>query len=232
MTSASPPSCNVSSFPRSQRPKLWCVLWSQLWADRKLPRVLGSDEPPYSCQPLAVSWDITEISSLHWLRVLTKPQQWFPGGLAAEFPSIPYHLGKKKTYDEFPLSQNLIHWKHCSFFKKLFYCYSSTVVCIFLKVLFLLYFPLPFNPLIPLYPLPPPPIPSPPPCNHHTVVHVHESFLFFARSLHPWLPLNKSCQLAFYESVSILLVNLFCSLDYTYEWNYMVFTFLWLVYFT
>ena len=35
-----------------------------------------------------------------------------------------------------------------------------------------------------------------------------------------------------YESVSILFVSLFCSLDSTYEWNHMVFVFLWLAYFT
>ena len=39
------------------------------------------------------------------------------------------------------------------------------------------FFPLPFSPLTP-----------PPPSNHHTVVHVHESFFLFAQSLHPHSP--------------------------------------------
>ena len=48
--------------------------------------------------------------------------------------------------------------------------------------LFYCMFPLPFSPLtLPL------------PCNHHTVVHVHESFFLFAQSLHS---LNAPSQLS------------------------------------
>ena len=53
--------------------------------------------------------------------------------------------------------------------------------------------------LVPLY--------LPPPSNHHTVVHVHESFFLFAQSLHPLTshPLAVIL-LSIYESVPIFLV--------------------------
>ena len=46
--------------------------------------------------------------------------------------------------------------------------------------------------------------------------------------------LSDSCQsvLFIYESVPILFVSLFCSLDSTFKWNHMVLVFLWLAYFT
>ena len=44
----------------------------------------------------------------------------------------------------------------------------------FIYLFFIVYFPLPFSPLGP-----------PSPCNHHTGVHVHESFFLSAQSLHP-----------------------------------------------
>ena len=54
-------------------------------------------------------------------------------------------------------------------------------------IIFITFFPLPFSA----------------PSNHHTVAHVHESFFFFAQSLHP-LTAPTSSQLFFiYESVSI-----------------------------
>ena len=86
---------------------------------------------------------------------------------------------------------------------------------------FIVFFPLPFISLIS-------PSPTPTPSNHHTLV--HESFFLFAQSLHllPSPPL--SCHPALYESVFILLVSSVCSLDSTYEWNDMVFVFLWLAY--
>ena len=43
---------------------------------------------------------------------------------------------------------------------------------------FIIFFPSPFSPLYP-----------PTPSNHHTAVHVHESFFLFAQSLCPYLPL-------------------------------------------
>ena len=55
------------------------------------------------------------------------------------------------------------------------------------------FFPLPFRPLY---------LPS----NHHTVVHVHESFFLFAQSLHPVpFPLLAVILLSIYDSVSIFL---------------------------
>ena len=44
----------------------------------------------------------------------------------------------------------------------------------FFNLIFIVFFHLVFSPLMPL-----------PPSNHHTVAHVHESFFFFAQSLHP-----------------------------------------------
>ena len=45
---------------------------------------------------------------------------------------------------------------------------------------------------------------------------------------------SDSCRsvLCIYESVSVLVAGLFCSLDPTYKWNYTVLIFLWLAYFT
>ena len=58
---------------------------------------------------------------------------------------------------------------------------------------------------------------NPFPCNHYTVVHVHEPFSLFSQSLHP-LPSSLSCHLlSIYESVSIQLVSSVCSLDSPYE---------------
>ena len=78
--------------------------------------------------------------------------------------------------------------------------------------------------LVPLY--------GPRPCNRHTVVHVHKSFVFFAQPFHSLCSPRLSCHCALCESVSILLLSSVCSLDPTCEWNLMVFAFLWLAYFT
>ena len=75
--------------------------------------------------------------------------------------------------------------------------------------------------LVPLY--------SPSPRNHHTVVHVHESFFLFTESRHPLKSPTFSCHsLSTYESISILLVSSVCSLDSKYEWNQMVYIHVWL----
>ena len=79
--------------------------------------------------------------------------------------------------------------------------------------IFIVFFPLPFSPFI-----------LPPTSNHHTVVHVHESFFLFAQSLHP--SPRHSCQPVLYESVSILLVSSDCSLESTYEGHHTAFVFL------
>ena len=76
------------------------------------------------------------------------------------------------------------------------------------------FFPLPFSALILLSP-----------SNHHTVVHIHESFFLFAQPLHP-LTSQCSCHLlSIYESVPIFLVSSVCELDSTHEWNHRVFVF-------
>ena len=68
------------------------------------------------------------------------------------------------------------------------------------------------------------PLYTPRPTNHHTVVHVHESFFLFAHSLHPLTFCPTSCHLfSIYESVFVLLVSSVCSLGSTYEWDHMVF---------
>ena len=62
------------------------------------------------------------------------------------------------------------------------------------------FFPLPFSPLIPLSS-----------SNHHTVVHVHESFFLFAQSLHLQpspLPQLSSCSPSMSVSIFCLLVQL------------------------
>ena len=69
--------------------------------------------------------------------------------------------------------------------------------------------------------------------NYHTVVCVCELFFFlpfFAWSLNSPNPLQNSLP-CICESVCSLLVSSVCSLDFTYEWNYMVFVFLWQAYF-
>ena len=101
------------------------------------------------------------------------------------------------------------------FFLLLFYfiCY----------LIFIVIFPLPFSPLIPLSHH-----------NYHTVVHVPESFFLFAQSFHLFTsprPLAVIL-LSIYGSVPIFLVSSICSLDSTYDWDHTVFVFLWLAYFT
>ena len=69
--------------------------------------------------------------------------------------------------------------------------------------------------------------------HYHTVLHVHESFPFCSIPLPAALPpLLAAILLPIYKSVSIVLVHSVFSLDFTYEWNHMVFVFLWLAYFT
>ena len=51
-----------------------------------------------------------------------------------------------------------------------------------------------------------------PPSNHHTVVHVHEFLLLFAKSLHPCLAV-----ILLSESVYILLVSSVCSFESSYK---------------
>ena len=91
--------------------------------------------------------------------------------------------------------------------------YHSTCVCIlnhlsinwfsfFLKFMwyfffFIIFFPLPFSSLMPT-----------PPHNHHTVVHVHESFFLFAQSLYPY-PL--SCHPALHLWVCLYFACYFSS---------------------
>ena len=100
--------------------------------------------------------------------------------------------------------------------------YLLSLFCFVLFVLILLFF---HYHLVPLY--------FPPLSNHHTVVHVHESFFLFAQSLYPLTSTPLAViLLSIHESVSILPVGSVCSLDSTYEWGHMVFVFLWLAYFT
>ena len=68
-------------------------------------------------------------------------------------------------------------------------------------------FPITYSPLMP-------PLPS----NHHTVVHVHESFFLFAQSLHPLTstPLVVVL-LSIYDPALIFLVSSVCSLDSIHE---------------
>ena len=93
----------------------------------------------------------------------------------------------------------------------------------FFLVFYILFFPLPFSPLILPYPQQSPPCcpclwvpfhfcPMPPPSHLPPTV--------WALSL-----------FSIYESVSILHVSSVCSLDSTYGRNHMVFGFLWLAYF-
>ena len=104
---------------------------------------------------------------------------------------------------------------------------------------------LPPSPFIPPFPPPPPPILSfqqSPQLLSGSMSFFSFHFIFCSipstplRYLNPSTPLTQlphSCQLDLYvyESVSILLISWFCSLESTYEWNHMVFVFLWLAYF-
>ena len=87
-----------------------------------------------------------------------------------------------------------------------------------------------------LYPLPPPSIPSPlqrPHCCLCPWVLSLFSLLLNTSIPNPQPPTPRAVSLlCSYESVSILLVSSVCSLDSTYEWDRMVFDFLWLAYFT
>ena len=98
---------------------------------------------------------------------------------------------------------------------------SLSFFLIFLNLIFIIFFPLPFSPLM-----------SPSPISHHIIVLVRLISFLLNASTH-WTPHPTSCQLLLiYESVSVLLVSSICSLDSMYEWNHMVFVFLWLAYFT
>ena len=70
----------------------------------------------------------------------------------------------------------------------------------------LLYFS--HNHLVPLHPSPL--------NNHHTVVHVHDSFYLLAQSLHFLTPASLAVICSPSESVSVLFVSSVCSLDSTY----------------
>ena len=76
------------------------------------------------------------------------------------------------------------------------------------------------SPLISPYPVPPPTSPSPP-GNNHLVVCIHEFYFpFFFPQPPSQSPMHNTCQpLPMYDSVSISVVNSFCSM---YEWSYMV----------
>ena len=93
-----------------------------------------------------------------------------------------------------------------------------------------------YSPLCPLLP-PPPPLPL----VITTLLSMWDiyiytffllnSFAYFTQL--PTPPFHWQMSVFYiYESVSILLVCLFCSLDSIYEWNHMVLVFLWLAYFT
>ena len=81
------------------------------------------------------------------------------------------------------------------------------------------------------------PLYSPPPYNHHTVVHVHESFLLFAQSLQPLTSPPVSCHPALCGSVSVLQTKLTFSLLVTclgclcIHEKYWFLLFLWYLYF-
>ena len=78
-------------------------------------------------------------------------------------------------------------------------------------------YPVVFITKVVAYPFPLPPIPLPP-CNHYAVVHVHESFFFFAQlRLPPATLLLAVSLLSIYESVRIFLVSSACSLDSPHE---------------
>ena len=90
--------------------------------------------------------------------------------------------------------------------KKYIISTPAYVLCSFYFILFSVFF---HYHCLPLY------FPS---NNHHTVVHVHESFFLFAQSLHflNSSPLTVSL-LSIYESVFVLLVSSVYSLGSTYE---------------
>ena len=91
----------------------------------------------------------------------------------------------------------------CKYFKtSYFYILTSLRINLnpnFLKLIFIIFFPLPFISLIP-----------PPPSNHHTVAHVHESSFLFAQSLHllisssiSWHPSTKPPQILSNSDLSV-----------------------------
>ena len=67
-------------------------------------------------------------------------------------------------------------------------------------------------------------------CNNQFVL--LNPFTSFTHSPTSILSGNHYFGLCVYESVSILFVHLFCSLDSTWKWNHVLFVFLWLTYFT
>ena len=71
----------------------------------------------------------------------------------------------------------------------------------------------------------------PSPCNHHPVVHVHESFFLFVQSLHSLTSLLPNWLTSCSPSMSLsIFSSSVCSLDSTYEWSHRVFVFLWLAF--
>ena len=95
----------------------------------------------------------------------------------------------------------------------MFICMPSSFFPYFIFFILIVYFIVcSHSHLSTLFPLPPPPH------SHHTVVHVHESFIIFTQSLHPLtFTLKELSACSLYQSVSILLVSPVCSLDSTYE---------------
>ena len=92
---------------------------------------------------------------------------------------------------------------------------------------FIVFFPITIYPPYILFHL----HPLPSPLQLPIVVHAHEFFFFFARSFFPQPHPHSRAISLLSESVSIFLVSSVCPLDSTYEWNHMVFVFLWLAYF-
>ena len=146
-----------------------------------------------------------------------------------------FYLTNKWQLQNRRVQIKLIHPKWLGFFSPLteektawpvpFFLYDPVILYTSSDMLlFLLYFlALPFNTLI----LPPPQSPHCYPCPW-----VLSSL--YSIPLSPNLPPLAIAVIlhSMYESVYVWLVRLICSLDSTYEWNHLVFVFLWLGYFT
>ena len=117
-------------------------------------------------------------------------------------------------------SLSFFSWLKCNLF---FFSLFFSFILFFYHIIFIIFFPLPFSPLIP-----PSPQQSPLCCLRPWVL-----FPFCSIPPYPKFPTPPSCHLlSIYESISVLLVSSVCLLDSKYEWNHMVFVFLWLAYFT
>ena len=120
----------------------------------------------------------------------------------------------------FPLLGTCFLDIHMAPFFHYFFFFINLDVFLFFKFSLYYIFPLSFSPFISLLP----------PAINHCCSCPWALFPFHSIPPPPNHPLPAAVICSLW--VSVLIVSSVCSLDSTYEWNHMVFVFLWLAYFT